>query len=210
MRKVLICILTILLFLVSTGCNSNKVSYNPELPPVEVDDYKQYLNETFNSRADLSSCQGYRNWYYYCGDPEDQLSLMTYNSFYGRWCSKYNTTYTDTFMWGVSWLPDHIAGAGVGMGFKAPATGKIDVYVMVRLLAPQYSNSGDGVLFVISNQVGDMYDSISIRPQDGGKDMEYEETIEVEKGDEILFMLYGNLNNTNDVTDVDITINYVD
>ena len=196
-------ITTFLLFgMISCGDSAQNSSL------IQVDDYKQYLGETFNSVVDLSSRQGYRNWYYYCGDPEDQLSYMTFNSYYGRWCSKYNTLYADTFMWGNSWLPDNNAGAGVGMGFKAPATGTVEVNATVKLLSPEQYNSGDGVLFVVSDKSGELYSSIFITPKDGGIDKTICETIEVSIGEEILFMLYGNLNNVNDATDVNISISY--
>ena len=39
------------------GCSKNSANK-------VVDDYKLYLNDTFNSTLDLSDCQGYRNWYY--------------------------------------------------------------------------------------------------------------------------------------------------
>mgnify|MGYP001084596238 CR=1 FL=1 len=62
-------LLLALLFAVSSlaSCNSNNTSVKNE----DVDDYKLYLNDTFNSVKDLSDAQGYRNWYYYCGDTDD-------------------------------------------------------------------------------------------------------------------------------------------
>ena len=67
--------------LMAAGCGAKeKIVYSPALPGEAKDDYTLYLDETFNSTADLSDCQGYRNWYYYCGDPEDDsLSLMVFN-----------------------------------------------------------------------------------------------------------------------------------
>ena len=51
----------LILALVSCGGAKTTTTYNPELPAAVVDDYKQYLGETFNSKEDLSDCQGYKN-----------------------------------------------------------------------------------------------------------------------------------------------------
>lgn len=210
-KKACIGILATFLLLGATSCGET-VTYNPALPTEgQVDDYKQYLGKPFNSTADLSDCQGYKNWYYYCGDPEiEMLDYMVFSEYYGRWCSKYHHLYTYTYMWGTSWLPDGRQGFGIGMGFKAPATGMLDVSVMLNLLAVPELSSGDGVVFTISDKKGNAYESLSIGKQDGGKDIPLETTIEVKKGEEILFMLFANANNTHDFTDVDITINYVE
>lgn len=214
MRKTIktsmIVLLTSFLSICTAGCDAKNVSYNPPLPTGQADDYKQYLGETFNSTADLSDCQGYRNWYYYCGDPDnDTLAYMVFNDFYGRWCSKYQQLYTSTYIWGTAWLPEGQQGYGIGMGFKAPATGKVDVSVTVRLLAyPEFSN-GDGVVFTVSDKTGEPYDGISISKQNGAKDYSLEITVDVDMGEEILFMLFANANNTHDYTNVDITINYI-
>lgn len=202
-------LLLALLFAVSSlaSCNNNNTSIKSE----EVDDYKLYLNETFNSVKDLSDAQGYRNWYYYCGDTDDNsLSLMTFNDYYGRWCSKYQTLFYSTYMWGSFWLPEDQQGYGIGMGFKAPATGKVHVSCMVRLLAEERFNSGDGVVFSITDINGEPYDGGEIKPRDGGKDFTYEFDTNIAKDNQILFMLYPNNSNQNDFTDVNITINYVE
>ena len=196
---------------VAAGCGSEeKTVYSPALPEAVKDDYTMYLNETFNSTEDLSDCQGYRNWYYYCGDPEDDsLSLMVFNDYYGRWCSEYQSLYYYTYMWSTVWLPEDQQGYGIGMGFKAPATGKVSVSATVRLLAdPDYSN-GDGVVFTISDKRGDPYDGKLITPAEGAQDFVLSQEISVEMGDEILFMLFPNANNTHDFTNVDITVKYL-
>ena len=208
-KKSSLALLTALLTLGAVGCG--KTTYNPPLPSAGVDDYTQYLNETFNSTADLSDCQGYRNWYYYCGDPDnDTLSYMVFNDFYGRWCSEYQGLYTSTYMWGTAWLPEGQQGYGIGMGFKAPATGTVEVSVTLRLLAHPDFSSGDGVVFTISDITGEPYDGVSISKQKGAKDQILETTVDVKMGEEILFMLFANANNTHDYTNVDITINYVE
>lgn len=197
--------------LMAAGCGAKeKIVYSPALPGEAKDDYTLYLDETFNSTADLSDCQGYRNWYYYCGDPEDDsLSLMVFNDYYGRWCSEYQSLYYYTYMWSTVWLPEDQQGYGIGMGFKAPASGKVSVSATVRLLAdPNYSN-GDGVVFTISDKSGDPYDGKLITPEEGAQDFVLSQEIDVEMGDEILFMLFPNSNNTHDYTNVDITVKYL-
>lgn len=207
--KSLASIVLIIFLLCGASCSMETVTYDPEPKTEVVDDYTQYLGETFNSTQDLSDCQGYRNWYYYCGDPEDgSLSYMVFNDYYGRWCSKYQQIYYFTYMWGTAWLPEDQQGYGIGMGFKAPATGKLDISVTLRLLElPKYSN-GDGVIFMISDIKGDPYEGVSISPADGDKDIFLECSVDVKMGEEILFMLFPNSNNTHDFTNVDITINY--
>ena len=212
MRKVIISItlviLSLLLSIGSFGC-TEKVSYNPSLPNEQVDDYKLYLNETFNSTQDLSDAQGYRNWYYYCGDAEiNMLDYMVFSEYYGRWCSKFHHLYTDTYMWGTYWLPDGRQGFGVGMGFKAPATGTLEIAVTLNLIAPPELSSGDGVVFTISDIKGESYEVLWLDKVDGGKDFVIETDVQIKKGEEVLFMLFANTNNTNDFTKVDITITY--
>lgn len=204
-------LLIVFLMCIFASCSKETITYDPEPTAEVVDDYTQYLGQTFNSTQDLSDCQGYKNWYYYCGDPEDgSLAYMVFNDYYGRWCSKYQQIYYFTYMWGTTWLPEDQQGYGIGMGFKAPATGKLDISVTVRLLAlPKFSN-GDGVIFTISDINGDPYDGVSITPADGDKDITLDCTVDVEIGEEVLFMLFPNSNNTHDFTNVDITINYVE
>lgn len=195
---------------VSCGRGGEKVKYEPELPAAQVDDYTLYLEDTFNSTSDLSDCQGYRNWYYYCGDPEDgSLAYMVFNDYYGRWCSKYQQLYYFTYMWGTAWLPEDQQGYGIGMGFKAPATGTVSIDVTIRLLAlPEFSN-GDGVTFTISDKHGDPYEGKSIAAEEGDRDFILKTEVRVAMGEEILFMLFPNSNNTHDFTNVDITIKYI-
>lgn len=215
MKKITNFLLMTLLFvstLISTvGCSSGQinVTYSPEITTGDVDDYTKYLGVEFNNLKSLSNSQGYENWYYYCGDPEDDtLSLMIFNDFYGRWCSRYQSMYYFSYIWDNSWLPENEQGLGIGMGFKAPATGKIHVVTRVKLLAePQY-NTGDGVVLTISDKRGDPYDGISITPEDGDKEFVLENTIDIKMGEEVLFMLFPNSSNQNDYTSVDITINY--
>lgn len=209
--KSLACALLVVALLCGAGCSMESVSYDPEQTPETVDDYKLYLNETFNSTKDMSDCQGYRNWYYYCGDPEDgSLSYMVFNDYYGRWCSKYQQIYYFTYMWGTAWLPEDQQGYGIGMSFKAPATGTVDVSVTLKLLAlPEFSN-GDGVIFMISDINGDPYEGTSIEPADGDKEITLECSVDVKMGEEILFMLFPNSNNTHDFTNVDITVQYTE
>lgn len=209
--KSFVSILLVTVLLCSAGCTTETVSYDPEPQTETVDDYKLYLGETFNSTKDMSDCQGYRNWYYYCGDPEDgSLAYMVFNDYYGRWCSKYQQIYYFTYMWGTAWLPEDQQGYGIGMSFKAPATGKVNVSVTLKLLElPEFSN-GDGVIFMISDINGDPYEGVSIDPVDGDKDITLECTVDVKMGEEILFMLFPNSNNTHDFTNVDITVEYTE
>lgn len=211
--KTLICLLLACVSLcVFASCSETKsVVYDPAPSAEETDDYTKYLGDTFNSTADLSDCQGYRNWYYYCGDPEDNsLAYMVFNDYYGRWCSKYQQLYYFTYMWSSVWLPEDQQGYGIGMGFKAPATGTVEISVTLKLLAlPEFSN-GDGVIFMISDKNGDPYEGTSIVPADGNKEIVLETEVEVKMGEEILFMLFPNSNNTHDFTNVDITINYIE
>lgn len=204
----LISILLSVFFLFSiAGCKDE--SNSSDL--AQKDNYKLYLNETFNSVEDLSDCQGYQNWYYYCGDPEiDTLSYLTYNDYYGRWCSKFHTLYYSTYIWGTSWLPDGVQGYGIGMGFKAPATGKLNIFVELQLVMPAEISNSDGIVFTISDRRGDPYDGLTLDKEDGGKEFIIDATIDVKMGEEVLFMLYANSNNTHDCTDVNITINYVE
>ena len=216
MKKIFLTLLTIalsvlmVLSVASCGKENEKITYNPQLPPAPIDDYTQYLGHTFNSSEDLSDCQGYKNWYYYCGDPEDRsLALMTFNDYYGRWCSKYQQLYYFTYLWGEDWYPEDQQGYGIGMGFKFPATGKIVFSAKIRLLQDPSYNNGDGVVFTISDKNGDPYDGKSITPAEGGQDFVLSQTIDVKMGEEILFMLFPNGGNTHDYTKVIITINYV-
>ena len=173
-----------------------------------VDDYKLYLNDTFNSTLDLSDCQGYRNWYYYCGDPENNtLASLVFNEFSGRWCSEYQNLDKETYIWGTAWLPSPLGG--IGMGFKAPATGTVQVKVVLELLG-ESGQSGDGVVFTITDYNGESYDCKSLPTAKAGIKQVLENTIEVKLGDSILFMLFANTDNINDFTNVDITINYVE
>ena len=133
---------------------------------------------------------------------------MTFNDYYGRWCSKYQQLFYFTYMWSTVWYPEDQQGYGIGMGYKAPATGKIEFTAVVRLLQePAYSN-GDGVVFTVSDKNGDPYDGLSITPAEGAKDFTLSQTVDVEMGGEILFMLFPNGNNTHDFTNVEITIKY--
>ena len=95
------------------------------------------------------------------------------------------------------------------MGFKAPATGTVHITATVRLLAEERFNSGDGVVFTISDKRGDPYDGVAIAPENGAKDFVVEKDIEIAMGSEILFMVFPNTSNQNDFTDVDITIKYI-
>ncbi len=206
--KIALVILTVCLLVGSFGCR-DKVSYNPTLPTNKVDDYKVYLNEVFSSTQDLSDAQGYRNWYYYCGDAEiDMLDYMVFSEYYGRWCSKYHHLYTETYMWGDYWLPDARQSFGVGMSFKAPAPGTLDIVVTLNLIAPPELSSGDGVVFTISDIKGNAYEILSLEKEDGGKDVVIETSVQAKIDEEVLFMLFANTNNTNDFTKVDITITY--
>ena len=210
--KLLPLILTGAFLLCGAGCGGEgqTTTYSPSLPEAQKDDYTLYLEDTFNNNADLSDCQGYRNWYYYCGDPEDDsLSLMVFNDYYGRWCSKYQQIYYFTYLWSRAWLPEDQQGYGIGMSFKAPATGTVHITATVRLLAEERFNSGDGVVFTISDKRGDPYDGVAIAPENGAKDFVLEKDIEIAMGSEILFMVFPNTSNQNDFTDVDITIKYI-
>ncbi len=185
------------------GC---KGEGNPPLKQGQKDDYKLYLNQTFNSTADLSDCQGYKNWYYYCGDPENNtLALMVFNQFSGRWCSEYQNLEKDTYIWGTAWLPS--TTGGIGMGFKAPATGKLNVKVKIKLLGEPSTAVEDAVVFTISDYNGEAYDGKSIKKGKAGIEYVLENTISVKIGDSVLFMLFAN--NINYYTNVDITINYI-
>ena len=134
---------------------------------------------------------------------------MVFNDYYGRWCSKYQQIYYFTYLWSRAWLPEDQQGYGIGMGFKAPATGTVHVTATVRLLAEERFNSGDGVVFTISDKRGDPYDGVAIAPENGAKDFVLEKDIEIAMGSEILFMVFPNTSNQNDFTDVDITIKYI-
>ncbi len=195
-KKVLALLLIALFAFGMFGCKSS--SNNGQ-----VDDYKLYLNETYNSINDLSDCQGYRNWYYYCGDPENNtLSYMVFNQFSGRWCSEYQNLEKETYIWGTAWLPS--PAGGIGMGFKAPATGTVNVKAVIKLLG----EGGDGVVFTITDYNGEAYDGKALQSSKAGIEYVIEKTIDVKINDSILFMLFANTDNTNDFTNVDITINY--
>ena len=205
LKRILTCLLIVVFAFGILGCN---VKGNPPTNQNVVDDYKLYLNETFNSTNDLSDCQGYRNWYYYCGDPENNtLASMVFNSFSGRWCSEYQNLDKETYIWGTAWLPS--PNGGIGMGFKAPATGKLNVKVKIKLLGDSNAPLGDGVVFTMSDYNGEAYDGKSIQSAKAGIEYVLENTISVKINDSILFMLFANTNNTNDYTSVDITIKYL-
>lgn len=215
MRKFAAFILIVLLASAFIGCadaaknNDGGTTYNPALPAAAKDDYKLYLSDTFNSVNDLSDKQGYRNWFYYCGDPDDNsLALMAFNDYYGRWCSSYQQLFYYTYMWGKTWLPEDQQGMGIGMSFKAPATGTISYKVVLRLLAHESINTGDGVVFTVSGIKTEPYKSLSITPAMGGADQTVQGTLEVAIGENVMFMLFPNTNNANDFTDVDITVTY--
>ncbi len=210
--KSLICVLVVVLLISAfVGCAQTTVTYDPEPFEEVVDDYRLYLDETFNSVQDLSDCQGYRNWYYYCGDPEDgSLDYMVFNDFYGRWCSQYQTIYEFTYMWSSVWLPEALQGYGIGMSFKAPATGTLDVSVNLKLLQLPEFSIGDGVIFTISDINGDPYDGVSISTAEGDKDIPLHCTVDVKMGEEVLFMLFPNSGNKHDSTDVNITVKYIE
>lgn len=193
-----------------SACGDTQGGDNP--PPdsgetYAADDYRRYLDDTFSSVGDASDCQGYRNWYYYCGDPDDDsFHLMTFNDCYGRWCSMYQELYEDTYMWSSAWLPGN--NDGIGMGFRAPAKGKISLLTEVTLLQ-DYDMSGNGVLFTVTDRSGEYYERMNIKPEEGGTKKTYSEELSVEKGQELLFFLFSNSNNTYDFTDVNITIRYI-
>ena len=193
---------------VSCGGGTN-TTYSPALPAQPKDDYRQYLNEQWSSVNDMSDMQGYRNWYYYCGDPYDKsLELMVFNDYYGRWSSKYQQLYFDTYMWSNVWLPEDQQGYGIGMGFKAPASGRLQIVAEVTLLAEEKYNSGDGVVFSISDKNGLPHDAMSIDAYQGGQKQTMNLTIDIKMDEEVLFMLFPNTNNKNDFTEVNVTIKY--
>ncbi len=204
-KKLLSILLVALLAFGVSACG--EATYNPPLSQGKVDDYKLYINETYNSTADLSDCQGYRNWYYYCGDPENNtLAQMVFNQFSGRWCSEFQNLEKETYMWGNVWLPS--PAGGIGMGFKAPATGTLEVKAKIKLLGDGDS-TGDGVIFTITDYYGESYDGKTLQRSKGGIEYTLEQTIDLKMNDSILFMLFANTDNINDFTYVDITINYL-
>lgn len=208
---ILIAIFTVLI--VGVGAAKVTVTYTPDLPVEEPDDYTKYLDEEWSSVRDLSDRQGYRNWYYYCGDADQPgtLALMSFNDYYGRWSSKYQQLYFDTYMWSSVWLPDGQTGMGIGMGFLVPATGKLSVKANVTLLSNRDNNAADGVVFCITDKTGLPLgnNNLTITPDMGAQTHTINMTLDMEKGDEVLFMLFPNTNNNNDFTDVEIIINYV-
>ena len=189
--------------------NTSGNTSTQEMAAASADNYKIYLNKTFNNITDAADVQGYNGWYYYCGTPsKGNLEKMIFQASSGRWCSAWNQLYEFTYIWG-SWLPDGQTSEGIGMSFMAPATGTLTFTLKIHVLCDTNYLSSQGVRMEITNKTGTSYSTKAIGSADVGKDIEYSLTnIKLTKGTEIFFMLYARNGNKNCHTKVDITAKY--
>ncbi len=208
---VLLCLIMALpLLCFNFGCGQNASNVNTqEMADASEDNYRMYLNKTFNSTLDAADVQGYNGWYYYCGTPsQGNLEKMCFQASSGRWCSSWQQLYESTYIWGT-WLPDGQTGQGIGMSFMAPATGTMTVTVKLKVLCDTTYLSSNGVNMQTTTKQGTRYDSLCKAVTTYGTYVTMQQqNIKLLKGDEIMFMLYARSGNINCHTKVDISVNY--
>lgn len=151
---------------------------------------------SFDSVRDYSNRQGFRNWYYYCGDVEsNDQTLMTYSDYYARYTSIYAGIYYDTYILREYWLlGEH--GEGVVLAFEAPTTDTAEITVEFTLLSS--NSAADVVLQLYSSEQnngygGDFHDSLIRKATEYGEENKLTETFkyETEEGELLYFGFYG-------------------
>lgn len=211
-----LCLILSLSCFAFVGCNNESSTSNDSASlnaAATGDNWQKYLNKDINSTADKANIQGYNGWYYVCGKP-GSLERMVFNNDSGRWCSRYQQLYYYTYIWDV-WFPDGQTGQGIGMTFKAPASGKMTITVKLKLLCDTTNLTSNGVTFRTTSVTGGTeYSNLCYSFTQSNK-AQYNQLITIQdtnvklgKDEEIVFLLYAVSGNNTTYTSVDINVKY--
>ena len=153
---------------------------------------------TYSNILDYANRNGYNNWSYKCGDVADVTTEMVYSYFSGKYLDFTGQGYIQKDIWQPA-----VDGEIMAV-FTCPERGEASVFVSLELVSLQETGS-DGVAFYVTADCGNSYlYNVTLRGEELTAEQSF--TVDVEKGQEICFVLSALTSNSGDKTRVDIRV----